>query len=399
MRIALFTETFLPQTNGVVRTIEKIIRHLEANGHEVLLFCIGDGDKHYSQSEVIRVEGIKLNLYPELNLVKPEDPWLSKLLENDLAQVPLSLLQTLIPAKHSLVEKALLNFKPDLIHLATPATLGAIGIYYVDKLQIPCLSTFHTDIASYAPKYQLPYATEIINAITKLIYSRTDKILAPSPSSRQQLESIGLKNIGVFGRGVDSQLFNPNKREKNFLNKFGLSESLITLTYTGRLAEEKSIPELINVFKKIQNKYPIQLLLIGEGPLRPKLEADLKDVPNHHFAGLQTGETLAKLYASSDIFGFPSKTETFGQVILEAMSSGLPVVGYKSQGVKDLVNHQTTGLLANNEDEFENSLIQLIESEEQRSKLGFKAREEAELRSWDNILNGLLQEYEFLIKS
>ena len=195
LKIAIFTETFLPQVNGVVRTLEKIIRHLEKHGHEVKLFAIGEGEDHYSNTEVIRLEGVPFSFYKELYIVKPEDKLLGKLTENDISQTPIACLQSLIPAKHSKVEKALEGFKPDLIHLATPVTLGAIGVYYVEKLGLPCLSTFHTDLAAYAPMYQVPFMEEFVSAATKMIYSRTDRILAPSRSSQKQLRRLGLKNV------------------------------------------------------------------------------------------------------------------------------------------------------------------------------------------------------------
>jgi phosphatidylinositol alpha 1,6-mannosyltransferase len=400
MKIAIFTETFLPQVNGVVRTIEKVIRHLEDKGHEVLLFAIGDGEDHYSKTRIVRLEGVPFSLYKELHIVKPEDKWLRKLIEHDLTQAPIVILQSLVPAKHSVVEEELQNFKPDLIHLATPVTLGAIGIYYSDLYKIPCLATFHTDLAAYAPMYQIPYMEEIVNQITKIIYNRAARVLAPSPSSKQQLENVGLKDVGVFGRGVDSVLFHPEKRNKKSLAKFGLSESKITITYVGRLADEKSIPELIQAFNSLAENHNIQLLLVGDGPIKANLEKSLEiSDGNYAFTGIKKGEELAELYASSDIFAFPSRTETFGQVVQEAMASGLPVVGFDSPGVRDLIDDGETGILvaSKNEVEFKEALKKLIESEELRLKLGKKAREIAELNSWSAILDSLVDEYKNLV--
>lgn len=399
IKIALFTETFLPQVNGVVRTIEKIVLHLEKHGHEVKLFAIGEGEKYYSNTEVIRLEGVPFSFYKELYIVKPEDKFLGKLSENDISQTPLAALQALIPSKHSVVEKALADFKPDLIHLATPVTLGAIGIYYVEKLKLPCLSTYHTDLAAYAPMYQVPYMEEFVNAATKMIYSRTNRILVPSRSSQKQLRKIGLKNIGIFSRGVDHELFHPKKANKDVLKKYGLDPSAITITYVGRLADEKSLPELITSFKDLKKNYPqIQLLLIGEGPARQNLESSLRGTDGFAFAGLKKGEELAELFASADIFAFPSKTETFGQVVQEAMASGLPVVGFDSPGVRDLIQDSFTGYLADDQDSFTKSIEKLFDIE-LRQKMSTKAREFAETRSWELILNGLLEEYNDLIKS
>jgi glycosyltransferase involved in cell wall biosynthesis len=399
LKIAIFTETFLPQVNGVVRTIEKIVRHLEDHGHEVKLFAIGDGEDHYSKTEVIRLEGVPFSFYKELYIVKPEDKILSKLSENDISQTPLAALQALIPSKHSKVEKALEEFKPDLIHLATPVTLGAIGIYYVEKLGLPCLSTFHTDLAAYAPMYQVPYMEEFVNAATKMIYSRTDRILVPSRSSQKQLKRLGLKNIGVFGRGVDHVLFNTTKSNKEILKNYNLDPSKTTLVYVGRLAEEKSLPELIFSYKELKKRYAnIQLLLIGDGPARQSLETSLKDTTHYAFAGLKKGEELAELFSSADIFAFPSKTETFGQVVQEAMACGLPVVGYDSPGVRDLVQDTFTGFLADDQDSFTCSLEKLFDKD-LRKRMSVNARLFAETRSWESILNGLLDEYKKLINS
>lgn len=399
MRIAIFTETFLPQINGVVRTIEKIVRYLEDNGHEVLLFTIGEGENIYSRTKVIRLEGIKFAFYKELHLVKPEDKWMSKLLEQDLMQVPLSLLQTLLPAKHSVVEKELKEFKPDLIHLATPATLGAIGIYYVDEMKLPSLATFHTDLAAYAPMYQVPYIEEVIKTITKVIYDRADRVLAPSPSSQKQLQDIGLKNVGVFGRGVDAELFNPKRSNKAILKNYDLNPDKTTILYAGRLAEEKSLPELIDAFLNIERRFKnIQLLIVGDGPMRAELEAKLNNHSDDFaFTGIKKGTELAELYASADIFAFPSRTETFGQVVLEAMASGLPVVGYDSPGVRDLVVNNESGLLAGiNNLKFEQGLEALVVDKDLRQRSGKAGRELSSQRSWDKILSDLVAEYKSL---
>lgn len=396
MKVALFTETFLPQVNGVVRTLEKIILYLESNGHQVLVFALGDGDNFYSNSKVVRLEGVPFNLYKELYIVKPEDKWLKRLIENDMVQTPLAILQSLIPSRHSIVEKELNDFQPDLIHLATPATLGAVGIFYADLYELPCLATFHTDLAAYTTMYQIPYLEEIIKQATKLIYSRADKVLVPSPSSREQFLKLGLEDVEVFGRGVDSVLFHPNKRDRKFLENYGLNKNKLTLVYVGRLADEKSLPELVKAFDILSEKYEIQLLLVGDGPIRDSLEKSLeKSDGNFAFTGLQKGEELAKLYASSDIFAFPSKTETFGQVVQEAMASGLAVVGYDSPGVRDLVQHGSTGFLVKENDlSFTEALEELIKSEDLRKKFGKKARELSEKRSWENILSGLVNEYQ-----
>ncbi len=398
MKVALFTETFLPQINGVVRTLEKIILHLEANGHKVLVFTIGEGESQYSKTKIVRLDGIRFNLYKELYIVKPEDKWVSKFVENDLMQAPMAILQSLIPTRHSVVEEALVQFNPDIIHLATPVTLGAIGLYYVDKLKLPSLATYHTDLAAYAPMYHVPYFEEVINGVTKMIYSKVIRVLAPSPSSKKQLEELGLENVGVLGRGVDQELFSPNKRNREILANYDLDPNKITITYVGRLAEEKSIPELVGIFSSLCEKYPIQLLVIGDGPIKQELEDSLDRTDGTYaFTGIRKGTELVELYAASDIFAFPSKTETFGQVVLEAMASGLPIVAYESPGVRDLIQDKKNGYLATSLKDFELCLESLIKDANLRQNYAKKSRELSMERSWKNILDGLLTEYSKLI--
>ena len=410
MRVAILTETFLPQVNGVVRTVEKIIKYLEKNRHEVLLITIGDGEECYSSTQVVRVPGIPFGLYKELNLVKPEDELFAKFLDNEFMQLPIAALQSLIPSSNKVVEEALYKFQPDIIHLVTPVTLGAVGHYYIEKMKLPSLATFHTDIAAYAPRYQIPYVENIVNVVTKMIYSKADRVLAPSPSSKAQLENIGIENVGVFGRGVDHKLFNPSKADKKKLEAYGLSSNRLTILYAGRLAEEKSLEKLVESFKHLLIKYPedIQLLIIGEGPSRIDLEAALAGVSNYAFTGLKTGEELASLYASADIFAFPSVTETFGQVVLEAMASGLPVLGFDSPGVRDLIEQAVSGFLADpkvdyldtvNPLSFIYNLEALIKDAAWRKKLGDRALAIAQQRSWDAILAELVAEYEILINA
>ena len=404
MKVALITETFLPQVNGIVRTLEKVILHLEANGHEAIIITLGKGDDIYSKTPVVRLDAVPFSLYKELHLVKPTDKIVSKLIKNDLMQLPLAALQTLIPTPHPVVEKTLEDFNPDLIHLVTPATLGAIGSYYVDKLKLPSLATYHTDIAAYAPMYRKPYLEEIVNTVTKLTYDRADRVLAPSPSSVDYLERIGVKGAGIFSRGVGSEIFTPDRKSNKTLEKYGLDPDKLTLVYAGRLAEEKAIPEVIAAFKALAPKHNIQLLLAGDGPIRKKLEKELQGTA-HAFSGMLKGDDYADLHAVADIFTFPSKTETFGQVVLEAMSSGSALVVYDAQGVNDLVTHEKTGLLAPVSETTEQNISnltacieRLIIDNKLREACSAAARAEALTYDWDVILDGLVKEYESLVK-
>lgn len=401
MKVCLITETFLPQVNGIVRTLEKIVKHLEANGHETLIIALGDGEDQYSKTPIVRVPGVKFCLYEELHLVAPQDDWVKKFVDKfDLAQIPAAIVQSLLPMPHPIVEKTFEEFKPDVVHLVTPATLGAVGFYYVDQHEIPCISSYHTDLTSYASQYQMPYLETLIDATNKLIYNRTDRVLAPSKSSKKQLKRAGVRNVGIFGRGVDTNLFNPKHKSKRseVLTKHGLDPEKKTIMFSGRLAEEKSIPILIEAFKAFYKDYDLQLMIVGDGPLKKTLSKQLKKTP-HVFTGMHKGEDYAELFGAADIFAFPSKTETFGQVVLEAMASGLPVLGFDAPGVRDLVVDQVSGLLApeHDNDGFKASLKKLLDNPQEAQSYGEAGREEATKRSWTNILDELIAEYESVI--
>lgn len=399
MKIALISETFLPQVNGVVKALEQIVVFLEKQGHEVLVITLGDGDSKFSKSKVVRVPGIKITRYQDLHITKPKEEWLAKLLNTDITQLSYGILQSLIPHPYEEVGEALNEFAPDLIHLATPTTLGSVGYYYAKQMKLPCLSTFHTDLTAYTNFYKVSYATYFVDMVLREIYNRTDRVLAPSPSSKEQLENMGIKNVGIFGRGVDNELFNPNKYNKQVIAKYGLDPSKVTIIYAGRLAEEKSISTLIEAFKTILRKNDnLQLLLVGDGPARSLLESQLMGTP-HCFTGFKVGEEFAELYASADIFAFPSKTETFGQVVLEAMASGLPILGFDSQGVRDLVKNDHNGYLAEygNFDDFTKLLEVLVANQDLRERFGRASLKEAKKRTWNAVLTGLLQEYQNLL--
>lgn len=398
MKVCLFTETFSPQINGIVRTLERLIDYLEKHNHKVLVITMGKGEAKFSNSEVLRVASIPFYLYPELNLVKPQDKWFEFLLRNKVFQVFAASAQAAFPSSHPEIEKKLKEFQPDIIHNVTPVTLGSIGTFYAQKMNIALIASYHTDIAAYAPNYNIPFLESFINAATKMAYSKALITLAPSPSSKSYLEKIGLKNVRIFGRGVDHKLFNPERQNKTILKQYGLNPEKLTLIYAGRLAEEKSIPEIVDAFKESLKINEIQLLFIGGGPLKESLEATLKDYPVG-FSGFKKGEEYAELHASGDIFIFPSKTETFGQVVLEAMASGRPILGYDAPGVRDLVIHEKTGLLAKNNSEFKSYLNELIENSELRVSLGSRSLEEARKRSWDEILNSVLKDYQTLLSS
>ncbi len=416
MKVALVTETFLPNINGIVRTLERLILHLEANGHEVLIIAMGGGSNHYSKSTVVRIPGERFFMYPELYLALPENWLLRALTAFAPTQVPMSIIMSVLANKNQLVSKALDEFNPDLVHIVSPATLGAMAYHYVreksiasnastsrpQKSKLPYLATYHTDIAAYTAKYHVPFLKTCVDLSTRIVYGRADKVLAPSMSSKLQLEQdCGLKNVGIFSRGVDTKLFRDRKlmstEERKALQiSLGLDPDCLTILYAGRLAGEKSIPVLIRDFKHLSDAgHPVQLLLVGDGPIRSSLEESLKRY-TAVFAGFKQNEDYARMFQIADIFAFPSRTETFGQVVQEAMASALPVIVFDAPGVRDLIEHKRTGLVAS-DDTMIDELESLIKDQALRSSLGDAAHQESRNKSWDEVLKGLVQEYQSLI--
>ncbi len=404
MKIALVTETFLPQINGIVRTLERLIHHLEESGHEVLVVAMGGGSTHYSHSTVVRIPGERYVLYPELYLALPENWLLRQLISSPLTQVLASMCMSVLVTHNELVDKALRDFKPDLVHLVSPATLGAMAYDYVRSESVPCLATYHTDIASYTAKYHVPFLKTFIDLFTCLIYKRAQRVLAPSPSSKLQLEQdCHLKDVGIFSRGVDTKLF----KHRDFLaaeqrlalqQELGLDPDCITIVYAGRLAGEKSIPVLVRDFKDLSDAgHPVQLLLVGDGPIKAELQDDLKRYPAI-FAGFRQGDDYARMFQVADIFAFPSRTETFGQVVQEAMASALPVIVFDAPGVRDLISDGRTGLVARGGSMLA-ELEKLVLESNLRFTLGAAAYADVQGRSWQQVLEGLVLEYKSLILS
>ncbi len=398
LRIAIVTETFLPQINGIVRTLERLIKHLEDSGHEVLVLAMGGGATYYSRSNVVRVPGERFVLYPELYLATPENWFLQQLVSSALVQVVASIVMSVLVTRNQIVDKALRDFKPDLVHMVSPATLCAMAYDYVRKQRVPCFATYHTDIAAYTDKYHVPFLKTFIDLFTGVVYKRAQLVLAPSPSSKQQLEQdCGLRDVGIFSRGVDTQLFKHRDEldaasRAQQLKSLGLDPDCLTILYAGRLAGEKSIPVLVRDFKDLSDAgHAVQLLLVGDGPIRAELEHELKRYPAV-FAGFKQGEEYARMFQLADIFAFPSRTETFGQVVQEAMASALPVIVFDAPGVRDLISDGRTGIVARGHS-MRAELQRLVANTALRSVLGAAAYAEVQSRSWQQVLDGLVNEY------
>jgi glycosyltransferase involved in cell wall biosynthesis len=238
-------------------------------------------------------------------------------------------------------------FRPDLIHVVSPTLLGVYGLDVAKRRRIPAVGSFHTDFASYFPYYRLNGLEPQGWRYLRWFYNRCRATFAPSGDTQTVLRRHGFRRVALWERGIDPRAFSPAYRSEALRRRIGAADRPVLL-YVGRLVREKNLLHLAAAVDLLQARGDrFELVLVGDGPLAAELRARL---PDAHFPGFQEGEALAQWYASADLFVFPSTTETFGNVILEAFASGLPVVAADPGGVRDLVRPDENGVLARPDD-------------------------------------------------
>lgn len=364
MRIALFTETFLPKVDGIVTRLKHTVEQLQRLGDDVMVFCPDGGLTEYQGAQIMGVPGFPLPLYPELKLAVPR------------------------PA----IREALGSFQPDLIHVVNPAFLGVSGIYYAKSLGIPLVASYHTHLPKYLEHYGLGMLEGLLWEILKAMHNQAVMNLATSTAMQSELTLHGIENVEVWQRGVDTDLFRPELKSAAMRHRLsqGYPDAPLLL-YIGRLSAEKEIDRIKPVLEAIPGA---RLALVGDGPHREELEAHFADTPTH-FVGYLAGEDLASAYASADAFVFPSRTETLGLVLLEAMAAGCPVVAANSGGIPDIVTNGVNGFMFDPMDD-QGAIAatqQLLASRDQRDLMRQNARAEAEKWGWNGATRQLQQFY------
>ncbi len=376
LRIALFTDTYPPQVNGVSRTLARLVDHLLGAGHEVALVTPrGEGagvrqvDPGRAPALHLALPGVPVPVYPEL----------------------------LLPRWPTRRERAALEaFDPQVVHCATESVLGWWGRRWARRTRRPLVTSFHTNFPTYAAGYGLGFTEGMAWGLLRRFHAPAFRTLAPSRDTVDELARRRFHpRLQIWSRGVEADHFHPDRRTMELREALAPGAEVILL-YVGRLAPEKRLPLLLEAFPSVRARasVPVGLVLVGGGPLEAQLRAD--PPPGVHLAGYRTGLDLARAYASADIFAFPSDTETFGNVVLEAMASGLPVVGVNRGGVRDSIFPGQTGLLTppGEPGPFADALLELVESPFLRATMGTRGRLEAEGRSWPRILDGVVTTYE-----
>ena len=368
MRIALFTETFLPATDGVVTRLRHTLEELRAWGEEVMIFApryAEAGPESFAGYPIHRVPGIPFLPYPQIKLA-PTNP---------------------------MVARALRRFRPDLIHTVNPFILGIATPFHARRLGVPLVASYHTNVAAYTRFYGLGFLYELTRRYTRWIHNSASLTLCTSEATRQYLHSEGIKRVRLWPQGVDATRFDPAKASKEWRVRLsGGHPQDPLLLYVGRLAPEKGIERLGAIFGGVPDA---RLAIVGEGPARGEVEKKLRGTPTV-FTGLLRGEDLAAAYASADAFLFPSTTETLGMAMIEALASGLPVVAAESGASREVVSDGENGLLYEpvQDGTLVSAVAKVLSDDALHEKLARGAREAALGRGWASSARTLRGYYE-----
>ncbi len=358
MRVAIVTESFLPDVNGVTNSVLRVLDFLRENNHQAIVIAPENnkGIREYRGFKVIRTASLRIN-----------------------QMIPIA-----IPERT--IEPLLEGFSPDVIHLASPIILGNYVNKIAKKMGIPTVSIYQTDIAGFAKQYKLSIAHNSLRKWVASIHSLTDRTLVPSTWSLKQLEAEGVSNVKIWQRGVNLEKFNPTHRSETLRHQLG-GQNKSLVGYVGRIAPEKGLENLI----ALNNRKDIQLVIVGDGPSREKY---VKYLNNAIFLGFKENQELSSIYASLDLFIHTGKYETFCQSVQEALSSGIPVIAPESGGPLDLITHLVSGYLIDTENG--NTLNYAVDHflhESDRQSMSNIARTSVLGRSWSAINNQLISHY------
>lgn len=376
LRVAMVTETYPPEINGVAMTIGRMVAALQARDHQIQLIrprqrtdAPHPVDDHHLE-QVLR-PGIPIPRYNGLNMGLPAKRLLAKLWSVR---------------------------RPDIAHIATEGPLGWSAMAAARKLNIPVLAGFHTNFHTYSRHYGLGWLKKPIHAYLRKFHNQAKITVVPTRELRDELTSQGYRNIEVLSRGVDAELFSPERRSPELRRLWGVGEKGLAVAYVGRVAPEKNMPLLLRAFETIERVRPdAKLVLVGDGPESANLRSSQ---PRFVHGGPRIGIDLAQHYASADLFLFPSLTETFGNVLLEAMASQLAVLSFDYAAGAEYINHGVNGLKVRFEDEaaFIAQADWLVRHPEKVGPMAAKARETALAISWNSIFDRLEGMYMQLVR-
>ena len=366
LRIAVVTETYPPEVNGVAMSLGRFVEGLQRREHEVQLVRprqdVNDRPESEERFQEVLKRGLPIPRYPSLKMG--------------------------LPAKQALTRLWSLR-RPDLVHIVTEGPLGWSALQAALKLKLPVCSDFHTNFHAYSRHYGVGWLKKTIAGYLRKFHNRTLCTMVPTEAMREELSELGFRDLRVVARGVDTSLFTPTRRSEALRQSWGVKQDDPVVLYVGRLAPEKNLPAVVAAFQDMRRRQPkAKLVLVGDGPQRSSLAARH---PDAIFAGMRVGEDLATHFASGDMFLFPSLTETYGNVTVEAMASGLAVVAYDYAAAAEHIRHGYNGLLADYDDTvgFVRLAADLLTDPLRIDEFARHARHTAEGLTWDRVVQQL----------
>lgn len=352
LRISVVTETYPPEINGVALTVERMVEGLKSRQHCLQLIRPRQGEMDRGECcenfEVILQGGIPIPNYEGLKMGLPAGRVLHRLW-----------------SRH----------RPDIVHVSTEGPLGWSALSAAKRLGIPVSSEFHTNFHNYSRHYGIGWLRKPIIGYLKKFHNKADCTIVSTPEMEGVLKEMGICNAVIVSRGVDTSRFDPAKRSAELRRQWGVGLAQPVCLYVGRFAPEKNLDLLARTVERMRIAQPsLKFVLVGDGPERKNLE---KRHPEFIFSGMRTGEDLAVHYASADIFLFPSMSETFGNVVVEAMASGLALVAFDYAAASQHMRHGDNGLVAHvgNEAEFMRLAVDLANDLPRIADLGRRARQ------------------------
>ncbi len=370
LRVAVVTETYPPEVNGVAATVSRVVDGLRALGHQLQLIrprqdrtdAASTGDGHFE----MLTGGLPIPRYPQLKMG--------------------------LPSKRALL-KLWATHRPDVVHIVTEGPLGWSALQAARQMRLPVVSDFRTNFHAYSQHYGVGWLRTPLMAYLRKFHNHTACTMVPTEALRSELAAAGFKGLRVVARGVDTRLFDPARRDRTLRASWGADEHTMVALCVGRLAAEKNLGTVLAAVEAMQaDERRLRLVLVGDGPEAARLR---QQSPSTVFAGVRRGTDLATHYASADVFLFASMTETFGNVVPEAMASGLAVLAYDHAAASQLIRHGQNGLLARLGDSaaFCSLARRLAGDLPQARAIGLQARQTASRMDWGRIVDGVVDEY------
>jgi glycosyltransferase involved in cell wall biosynthesis len=365
LRLALFTDTYPPQLNGVSRTLERLAAAIRARGGEARVYTTTDPEAQSQSPDIWRRLSIPFWAYPQLRLAAPVG---------------------------GRIYPDLLAWRPTLIHAATPFGMGLTGRACALRLGVPLVTSYHTSFSEYARFYRLGMLSGLGWAFFRWFHNTGQRTYVPTGAIADELGRLGFARLAIWGRGIETQQFNPRFRSTAWRRRLGANDDTIVVAYVGRLAAEKGLDVALKSMHALSSNPRIRFALAGDGPYADHCRREAPS--NAIFTGRIIGEDLSAFYASADLFIFPSTTDTFGNVLLEAMASGLPVIAADVGPTRELLANgggitfpggDARGLAA--------QIQALADDPARRQLLARRGLDASQHCSWDRIFDALIADY------